>query len=54
MTLHGEGKDPYRLGRGDAFVTPPGMVDALWADPTRRPRTLEVSLPGSFHDGVLI
>lgn len=47
MTLHGEGKDPYRLVRGDAFVTPPGMVTE-WADPTDDFELLEVSLPGAF------
>ncbi len=29
MTLEGEGKDPYRLSPGDAFVIPPGMADPL-------------------------
>ncbi|MCX8509124.1 MAG: cupin domain-containing protein [Rhodobacteraceae bacterium] len=47
MTLKGEGKDPYRLSRGDAFVTPPGMVTE-WADPTDDFELLEVSLPGAF------
>ena len=47
MTLHGEGKDPFRLTRGDAFVTPPGMT-TRWADPTEDFELLEVSLPGSF------
>jgi quercetin dioxygenase-like cupin family protein len=47
MTLKGEGKDPYRLVRGDAFVTPPGMVTE-WADPSEDFELLEVSLPGVF------
>lgn len=47
MTLEGEGKDPFRLSRGDAFVTPPGMV-TRWADPTEDFELLEVSLPGRF------
>ncbi|MCC7322080.1 MAG: cupin domain-containing protein [Rubellimicrobium sp.] len=47
MTLEGEGKEPYRLSRGDAFVTPPGMT-TRWADPTDDFELLEVSLPGSF------
>ncbi|WP_284162669.1 cupin [Frigidibacter sp. SD6-1] len=47
MTLKGEGKEPYRLVRGDAFVTPPGMVTE-WADPTDDIEILEVSLPGAF------
>ncbi len=47
MTLEGEGKDPFRLTRGDAFVTPPGMTTS-WADPTEDFELLEVSLPGTF------
>lgn len=47
MTLHGEGKEPFRLSRGDAFVTPPGM-STCWADPSEDFELLEVSLPGSF------
>jgi quercetin dioxygenase-like cupin family protein len=47
MTLEGEGKEPYRLVRGDAFVTPPGMA-TTWADPSEDFELLEVSLPGSF------
>ncbi len=30
MTLEGQGKDPYRLSMGDAFVIPPGHGDALF------------------------
>ncbi len=47
MTLKGEGKEPYRLSRGDAFVTPPGMITE-WAEPTGDFELLEVALPGSF------
>lgn len=47
MTLEGEGKAPYRLSRGDAFVTPPGM-STRWADPSEDFELLEVSLPGRF------
>lgn len=47
MTLEGEGKEPYRLVRGDAFVTPPGMI-TRWADPSDDFELLEVSLPGRF------
>jgi quercetin dioxygenase-like cupin family protein len=47
MTLEGEGKEPYRLSRGDAFVTPPGLR-TRWADPTDDVEILEVSLPGTF------
>ncbi len=47
MTLEGEGKDPYRLEPGDAFVTPPGMA-TRYADPSDDLELLEVSLPGAF------
>ena len=45
MTLEGEGKDPYRLSAGDAFVIPPGM-STRYADPSDDLELLEVSLPG--------
>jgi len=47
MTLRGEGKEPYRLVRGDAFVIPPGFV-TTWDEPTEDFELLEVSLPGRF------
>lgn len=47
MTLEGDGKEPFRLSRGDAFVIPPGMA-TCWADPSEDFELLEVSLPGSF------
>ena len=47
MTLEGEGKDPYRLSPGDAFVIPPGMATRYSAT-TPDLQLLEVSLPGSF------
>ncbi len=47
MTLEGEGKDPYRLQPGDAFVIPPGMK-TRYRDPTEDIELLEVALPGSF------
>ena len=47
MTLEGEGKDPYRLSPGDAFVTPPQMK-TRYAEPSDDIRLLEVSLPGIF------
>jgi len=47
MTLEGEGKDPYTLGPGDAFVTPPGM-QTRYADPSDDIELLEVALPGDF------
>lgn len=46
MTLHGEGKDPYRLSPGDAFVIPPGMA-THYADATDDLELLEVTLPGN-------
>lgn len=47
MTLHGQGKDPYRLEPGDAFVIPPGMA-TCYADPTDDLELLEVTLAGAF------
>ena len=47
LTLEGEGKDPYTLTAGDAFVIPPGMA-TRWADPTADLELLEVTLPGAF------
>jgi quercetin dioxygenase-like cupin family protein len=46
MTLEGEGKDPYRLEPGDAFVIPPGMA-TRYSDTTPDLELLEVSLPGN-------
>ena len=47
MMLHGEGKEPYALSPGDAFVIPPGMR-TLYADPSDDIELLEVTLPGEF------
>ncbi|MCF2905306.1 cupin domain-containing protein [Octadecabacter sp. CECT 8868] len=47
MTLEGEGKDPYRLEAGDAFVIPPGMA-TRYSDATEDLELLEVSLAGKF------
>ena len=47
VTLEGEGKDPYRLSPGDAFVVPPGFRTCL-SDPSEDIELLEVSLPGRF------
>lgn len=47
MTLEGEGKDPFRLSPGDAFVIPPGLR-TRWAAPTEDIEILEVALPGEF------
>ncbi|MEO8241756.1 MAG: cupin domain-containing protein [bacterium] len=46
MTLAGEGKDPYRLSPGDAFVIPPGLA-TRYSDTTPDLELLEVSLPGN-------
>ena len=46
MTLEGEGKEPYRLSPGDAFVIPPGMA-TRYAEPTVDLQLLEVTLPGN-------
>ena len=48
MTLEGEGKEPYRLEPGDAFVIPPGMA-TRYADPSGDLELLEVTLPGAFR-----
>lgn len=46
MTLEGEGKDPFRLSPGDAFVIPPGMA-TRYGDPSPDLELLEVTLPGN-------
>lgn len=46
FTLEGEGKEPYRLSPGDAFVIPPGMA-TRYADLTGDLELLEVTLPGN-------
>ena len=48
MRLQGQGKDPFLLSAGDAFVTPPGMA-TCWADPSDDFELLEVTLPGPFE-----
>ena len=48
MTLEGDGKEPYRLSPGDAFVIPPGMATRYFA-PSEDLELLEVALPGSFR-----
>ncbi|SMX33432.1 cupin domain-containing protein [Octadecabacter ascidiaceicola] len=47
MTLEGEGKDPYRLVAGDAFVLPPNMA-TRYNDPSDDIELLEVTLAGTF------
>ncbi|QYZ68862.1 cupin domain-containing protein [Neotabrizicola shimadae] len=46
MVLEGEGKEPYRLSPGDAFVMPPGMA-TRYAEPSADLELLEVTLPGN-------
>ncbi len=48
MTLEGEGRAPYDLQTGDAFVIPPGMK-TRYATPSDDIELLEVSLPGTFQ-----
>jgi quercetin dioxygenase-like cupin family protein len=46
MVLEGEGKEPYRLSPGDAFVIPPGIA-TRYSGPSPDLELLEVSLPGN-------
>ncbi|MCB6178196.1 cupin domain-containing protein [Rhodobacter sp. Har01] len=46
MVLEGQGKDPFRLSPGDAFVIPPGLA-TRYAEPTEDLQLLEVTLPGN-------
>ncbi|NGM45206.1 cupin domain-containing protein [Rhodobacter sp. SGA-6-6] len=52
MVLEGEGKDPFRLEPGDAFVIPPGMA-TRYSEPSADVELLEVSLPGNPETEVL-
>jgi quercetin dioxygenase-like cupin family protein len=52
MTLEGEGKDPYRLSPGDAFVIPPGLKTRYTA-PSADLQLMEVSLPGPVPTTIL-
>jgi len=47
MTLEGEGKEPFDLSAGDAFVIPPGMK-TRYSNPSPDLELMEVSLPGVF------
>ncbi len=47
MTLEGDGRAPYPLTTGDAFVIPPGMKTRL-SDVSADAELLEVTLPGTF------
>ena len=48
MTLEGEGRDPFHLTSGDAFVIPPGLI-TQYKDLSKDLELLEVSLPGKFE-----
>ena len=48
VTLEGEGRTPYPLEQGDAFVIPPDLRTRL-SDPSDDVELLEVSLPGNFN-----
>jgi quercetin dioxygenase-like cupin family protein len=52
MTLEGEGKDPFRLSPGDAFVIPPGLA-TRYSDATPDLELLEVTLPGNPKTRIL-
>ena len=52
MTLEGEGKSPFRLAPGDAFVLPPGLA-TRYSDPSPDLQLLEVALPGAFATRLL-
>jgi mannose-6-phosphate isomerase-like protein (cupin superfamily) len=47
MVLEGEGKDPFPLQAGDAFVIPPGLR-TRYSAASGDLELLEVSLPGVF------
>ncbi len=51
MVLEGDGREPYALEAGDAFVIPPGMK-TRYADPSADIELLEVTLPGAFKTKV--
>lgn len=48
MRLEGDGREPFDLEAGDAFVLPPGQV-TRYAQPSDDLELLEVSLPGMFE-----
>jgi quercetin dioxygenase-like cupin family protein len=48
MRLEGEGRDPFDLTAGDAFVIPPGYR-TRYADPSPDIELLEVTLPGQVE-----
>jgi len=52
MRLEGEGKDPFHLARGDAFVIPPGMA-SRYGDPSPDLELMEVALPAPVVTEIL-
>ena len=52
MTLEGEGKDPFRLSPGDAFVIPPGMA-TRYSDTAPDLQLPAVTLPGNPETTIL-
>ena len=46
MVLEGQGKEPYRLTAGDAFVIPPDMA-TRYSAPSDDLQILEVALPAN-------
>jgi len=52
MTLEGEGRAPYALVTGDAFVVPPGMA-TRYSAASDDLELMEVSLPGAFRTTVI-
>ena len=52
MVLEGEGKEPFSLSAGDAFVVPPDMA-TRYSKPSGDLELLEVSLPGKFETTML-
>jgi len=52
MVLEGEGKDPYSLSPGDAFVVPPRMA-TRYSQMSKDLQLMEVSLPGTFITDII-
>lgn len=52
MVLEGEGKEPFRLSPGDAFVIPPGMA-TRYSGASSNLELLEVTLPGNPRTEIL-
>ena len=52
MVLEGEGKQPFDLSAGDAFVIPPDIA-TRYSKPSNDLELLEVSLPGNFETMLL-